>query len=143
MLKIIDLFFSKISAERFKEFASFQGETHINDDIQIKELEKRDIESQKDKKILEIFFTFDVVYHPNLAKLNIEGKIIAGAEKEEAENIFKEWKKSKKIEDLRVLNTILHKCNLKALQLEEELKLPSHIPLPTLTPKVIEEKKRS
>lgn len=141
MLKLIDIIFLRISAEKLKELAGLEGKANIKADVKIKEVEKRDIERQKDKKILEIFFIFDVNYEPGVARITIEGKVIAGADKNEAEEVIKEWKKSKAIKDVRVYNIILHKCNLRALQLEDELKLPSHIPLPIIKPEVVEEKK--
>jgi hypothetical protein len=47
-----------------------------------------------------------------------------------------EWKKNKVPDEIKLLvfNFVMTKCNLKALQLEEEFSLPPHIPLPKLTP---------
>ena len=48
------------------------------------------------------------------------------------------WKKDKQLpKDLapKILNTILAKCNIKALNLTQEVNLPPHIRLPILKPK--------
>ena len=48
---------------------------------------------------------------------------------------FEEWKKSKKLKSdikLRVYNTIFHKCNIKAFELEEDFNLPLHLRLPMI-----------
>jgi hypothetical protein len=50
--------------------------------------------------------------------------------------VLKKWK-NKKIEDevrVPLFNLILTKCNLKALQFEEEFGLPTHIPFPRVSP---------
>jgi len=46
------------------------------------------------------------------------------------------WKKKEGNENVRLLvyNTILTKCSIKALQMESDLNLPSHLPLPKLAP---------
>jgi hypothetical protein len=55
-------------------------------------------------------------------------------EKDESKDILKKWKNKKMPEEFRVplFNIILTKSNLRALQLEEELNLPTHIPLPRI-----------
>jgi len=46
------------------------------------------------------------------------------------------WKNKKISDDIRMplFNMILTKCNLKALQFEEEFALPTHVPMPRLSP---------
>ena len=48
----------------------------------------------------------------------------------------KDWKKKKFNHPVKLplFNFIMEKCNLKALQLEEEVSLPFHIPMPKLAP---------
>ena len=51
----------------------------------------------------------------------------------EIEGLIKSWKKDKKLPDevnLQVINSVLRKCTIKALDLSEELQLPPPIALP-------------
>ena len=139
-MKIIDLKFSKISSEVLKGNKEIKSNLSIKADLKTKDIEKIDIEGQKEKKILKLPFVFNVSYEPSFAIINIEGNAIIGADKEEAEDIVKEWKRSKKV-GLSIINYLLSKCNVKALQLEDDLKLPYHVSLPKLRPKVVEEEK--
>jgi hypothetical protein len=54
----------------------------------------------------------------------------------ELKDILKKWKGKKLADETRIplFNTILTKCNLKSLQLEEEFGLPTHIPMPRVQP---------
>ena len=75
-------------------------------------------------------------YEPGFAKVVFKGVVLATLDKsDDVKKILKEWKKKKLPDNLKIplFNFIISKCNLKALQLEEELALPSHIPLPRLT----------
>ena len=58
------------------------------------------------------------------------------ASKEDSKTLTKSWKKNEIPDGTKIplFNVILKKCTTKALQLEEELLLPSHIPMPQLRP---------
>lgn len=87
------------------------------------------------KPAIELQFTFTVDYTPDVAKIVIGGNIIYTHTKDIVERAIKTWEKDKKLipdVSLEVLNSILTKCNVKALELAEELNLPAHIPLPQL-----------
>ena len=51
-----------------------------------------------------------------------------------AREVLKGWKDKENLEEFRMFmfNVILRKSNIKALELEDELNLPPHIPLPSL-----------
>ena len=69
--------------------------------------------------------------------LSLEPKIL--------KKILKQWKKKQVPEEVRtpLLNLIMTKSNIRALQLEEEMNLPYHIPLPSLKQSETEEKKKN
>jgi len=60
-----------------------------------------------------------------------------------AKEVLKGWKDKETTDDFRIFlfNIILRKSNIKALQLEDELALPPHIPLPSLNKENMREKK--
>ncbi len=130
-MKIVGFSFKKIEAERKKDIA---GKLEIKSNLQIEDLKKETIDIAGE--ILKFSYNYSIVYEPGFAEINFKGAVLAVPEKpEEIKTILKEWKKKKISEDLRIFifNFIISKCNLKALQLEEEFSLPPHIPLPRLT----------
>jgi hypothetical protein len=65
-----------------------------------------------------------------------KGVLAIALDKKMGEEILKKWKDKETVKDfkLAVLNVIFKKCNIKALQLEEELGLPLHMPMASLQP---------
>ena len=135
-MRVIGFNFEKISAER-KEAKSKQEKLEINSNINVREITQESLDMVKDKPVLKLNFEFKVEYKPNVADIKLEGIILLLVEKDEAKNIIKKWKNKKIDLDVKVpiFNLILTKCNLKALELEEELNLPTHIPLPRVSSK--------
>lgn len=132
-MQVIGFNFTKISAERKK---APEGKIEIKSNINVKAIEPEKVELLKDKDVLKFSFEFSIDYNPSLANLQFEGFVLMMLEKSQAKEVQKKWK-SKKIEDsvrLPLFNLILTKCNLKALQFEEEFGLPTHVPLPRLAP---------
>ncbi len=132
-MQLIGFNFTKISSERKK---APEGKLEIKSNININSIASEKIEMIKDKDVLKFSFEFKIDYTPEIASLLFEGFILSIVEKDKMKDILKKWK-SKKISDevrLPLFNTILTKCNLKALQLEEELGLPTHVPMPRLQP---------
>ncbi len=133
-MRVIGFNFEKISAEKKKQP---KGKLQINSNINIKDIKQEKIDVVKDQPVLKLDFEFKVEYKPNIAHIKLEGLILMLVEKDESKNILKKWKKKKIPDDIRVpiFNLILTKSNLRALQLEEELNLPTHVPLPRIRPK--------
>jgi len=131
-MRLVSFGFKKISIERLKE--SFK-EIKINSKINISKIELVDSEAlKKEETLLKVTFAYNLIYNPEIAKLDFEGKILLVADKEKAKEIEEKWKDKKMTEELRIFlfNIILRKVNIKALELEEEMNLPLHIPLPVL-----------
>ena len=132
-MQVIGFNFEKISAERKK---APEGKIEIKSNINIKSISPEKIELIKDKDVLKFSFEFTIDFSPNIAELKFEGSVLAIIEKEKVKDILKKWKTKKIIEEVRLplFNLILTKSNLKALQFEEELNLPTHVPLPRIQP---------
>jgi len=130
-MKIIGFNFDKIEAER-KEMK--KGKKEVNSNINIKDIKEEKIDMFQGKKSFKIEFEFTVDYKPEIAKISLHGHLLTLLEEKESKEIKKSWKKKKISDNLRIpiFNFILKKCNLKALQFEEEFGLPPHIPLPTV-----------
>ncbi len=129
-MQIIGFNLIKISVER-KEKP--EQKLEIKQNINIDSISKDKINISKDE-VLKIEFTFNVDYNPDFAKLELKGYVIILPEKEELKKIIKEWKNKKLQEEFRIplFNFIMSKCNIKALNLEDEMGLPLHIPMPRL-----------
>src|SRR3989344_1354581 len=124
--------FNKISIEKFSDkVETLKIETNI-DISDINKIESNFLKSNEE--LLKINFTYTVNYNPNLAKIELSGQVFIRTDSKKSKDILKQWKNKKLAEDFEMplLNFILRKSNLKALELEEEMNLPLHIPLPHL-----------
>lgn len=140
---IVGFYFKKISIER-KE--PVKGTIKVNTKTNIKNIAKQEIKTKtEDRQALQIDFDFTIIYEPKLAEINIGGYLVYLTDSKEAKEIFDLWKKKQLPENVKitVLNTIMNKCNLKALSLEEDTGLPSHIPLPKFISKGEQEKNKT
>lgn len=132
-MKLIGFNITKISSERFD---MPNKEINIKTNLTIKSIESTDISIFKNKdEYLLIKFGYDVDYEPNFAKIKFEGNMLISVDSKTAKETIKEWedKKAQKEVQLFAFNVILKKVTIKALSLEEELNLPTHIPIPKIS----------
>lgn len=130
-MRIIGFAFEKIAAEKEK---TKEKNIKINSNIDIKSITQDKIENLNEE-VIKIEFEFKIDYQPNLAKIAFLGYLLITTDKNQAKEILKKWKSKKISDEIRIplFNFILTKCNLKALQLEEELGLPTHVPMPRVS----------
>lgn len=114
---------------------------NINTDIEFIDVEKEKVEIIKEGEPLKFTFRFSVMYHESkdkkeepIAEIYLKGHLVMLADKNEAKEIFKSWKKKELPALVRagLSNILLRRCSSKALLLEEEINLPSHLPIPQL-----------
>src|SRR3989338_4694461 len=82
---------------------------------------------------LKFTFAFNCNYEPNLGKIEVEGQVFFVDEEKTIAEIKKGWEKDKKIPmDVmeQIINASLHKGNIQAIKISEEVSLPSPLPLP-------------
>jgi hypothetical protein len=140
-MRLLGLGFKKIEIERFSE--SYK-DLKINTNINISSIEKENSSLIKGKEeILKIRFTYTIDYEPEIAKIEFNGEIFLAIESKKHKEILKDWENKIISKELRVplFNIILRKSNIKALQLEDEMNLPLHIPLPSIKEEDIQDKK--
>lgn len=132
-MQVIGFNFKKIQAEK-KNLS--KDKLTIDSNVNIQNISEEKIEAVKDKPVLKFDFNFTVNYKPDVAEIKLQGMVLLMVEKDQSKMIFKKWKNKEVLEEIRVplFNLILTKCNLKAMMLEEELSLPTHIPLPRIKP---------
>ena len=128
-LKLIGAKLTKINAERIPDFS---GKLEIKTNIKIISLEK--IKETKDT--LKLLYEFKIDYG-ELGKILIEGILFLSGDQKKIKEIlkFQKEKQYNSPEYVAITNLIIQKASIKAFELEEELGLPIHIKLPTLSVK--------
>jgi hypothetical protein len=132
-MRIIGFNLSRILVERKEKL---EGKLEIKQNIDIKDVEKDKIPISKEE-VFKVNFRFNVDYNKDLAKLEFEGSVLLLPEKQELNGFLSVLKDKQVPEEFRapIFNFIMTKCNLKALNLEDEMGLPLHLPMPKIAPK--------
>ena len=131
-MPVVGFNFSKILVEKNKPITK---DLKVTQNLKINEIDKSksDITSTE---ILRLIFEFNLDYQ-DVGKILMRGDILYTGDKKEITKVQDEWKKNKKLPPevgSQVFNTILFRCNIKALTLQQELNLPYHINLPRFKP---------
>lgn len=138
-MKLMSFVFKKISIEKItNSYNNLKLNTKIN------VLDILPIKSEffnGDEDLIKVTFSYIIDYSPNIAKVDLKGELVLAVKKTISKGILEAWKEKKINNDFKLVlfNLILKKSTIKALELEEEMNLPLHLPLPTL--KNPEEKK--
>ena len=130
MIKIIGFNFNKIAIEKKKDVTN---EAKISTNVDIDDVKKVNIDLFKDKDAFNIKYSLKFNYKPDFVDIEFNGNIVVLIDNSELVKKTEEKWKSKELPlelKTHVMNIILSKCNLKALQLEEELNVPLHMPAP-------------
>ncbi|MFA5484656.1 MAG: hypothetical protein WC260_00155 [Candidatus Pacearchaeota archaeon] len=129
---MIKLLASKITSILAQRDPTFNGKIELNQNIKIKKIEKFALEGSK-KDSLKVNYIYDIDYK-KLGKISIEGILYLDVEQKIMKEIIKDWKENKKNEErqLEIINIIIQKASIKAIELEDQLGLPIHFRLPFL-----------
>lgn len=130
-MKIIGFAFKKISAEKSE---SVPKDIKINHNIELKDIVKDKIENLN-QEVLRIEFNFVVKYDPKFGEISIQGYVLLALDAEKSKEVLKKWKSKKVSDDIKIplFNFIMTKCNIKAINLEDDVGLPLHVPMPRLS----------
>ena len=128
-LKLAGSRFTKLNVERNMEF---NGKVEMTTNIKITSLEKH----KEAKDTITITYTFEVDY-TELGKLSVEGLLFLSGDSKTIKELLKSQKEKQfdNQEYIGITNLIMQKASIKAFELEEELGLPIHIKLPTVSAK--------
>lgn len=140
-MAIVGFGFTKILGER-KEPLKVDVKISSNVDIVAIDAEINQALSNNDSLVT---FSFEYgVFYGTSAKIELYGTVLYMAESpKDAKKILENWKKSKDITpelSTNVINAILFKCNIRALELEDSVNLPPHLRLPFVGVKNKQEK---
>jgi len=128
-IKLVGSRITKLSAEKNTDF---KGKIEINTNIRVISIDK----TKEAKDTLKVGYLFEIDY-AELGKISIQGNLFIATDSKTIKDILK-IKEDKKIdapEYLAITNLINQKSSIKALELEDEMGLPIHMRLPTLSPK--------
>jgi len=134
-MQIIGFNFTKMSAEKLTQFKR----ANITNDVRFINIEKEQLDLlTKEAEAVRISFSYALRYEDpekketKTGEVSFEGNLILSMTKEELKQTMKTWKKKQVPSFLQMplLNTILHKCTPKAAYLQDEISLPSHLPVP-------------
>jgi len=128
-MKLLGVNITRVLAERNSDF---KGKHEISSNIDISSLDKEKLGLIKEE-VIKVNFNFKLDYK-ELGKVEILGNLMMTFDSKTQKEVLEEWKNKKLPNNIRltILNIILQRASLKALQLEEEIGLPLHIQLPRL-----------
>ena len=123
--RLIGSRFKKISCSRDPDFS---GKIEMEQNIKINDIKEYD---KKNSIVVDYSYTIDF---KDLGNIEIGGTLYIELEGAVPKKVIKDWKAKalNNEEQLSIINLIVHKASVKALQLEDELGLPIHFRLPTL-----------
>ncbi|MFH1376002.1 MAG: hypothetical protein ABIH25_00025 [Candidatus Woesearchaeota archaeon] len=133
-MPVIGFNLNNISAEKRNQIS---GKLKINNNLKITTIEKEKQTITNSDEVLKFNFKFDVSYDPDIGNLNMEGSLLLMEEPKKVQQIMTDWKKDQKLSketSTLVFNTILARCNVKALTLAQDISLPPHFRLPLIRP---------
>jgi hypothetical protein len=142
-MTVVGFALSKILIER-KE--SITGKIEVKSKLHVKNLRKEEVKLMEGKDVVRFDFDYLISYEPELAKVDMQGHLLVLVDPKQTKEILKSWAKNEQLPEelkLNVYNTIFHKCNIKALELEEDFNLPPHLQLPYIQKEQKEEKAKS
>lgn len=129
-MTIVKINLHKVNAER--NLSAKGGQIKINNNVSIKDIE--DLSFVVDgKKGLKVTFAFNCSYEPNLGKIDVEGQVLYVDVDKKISKVKTEWEKDKRVpvEVMEeIINAALHKGNIQAIKISEDVNLPSPLPLP-------------
>jgi hypothetical protein len=127
-IKLIGFKYLKINSEKNEDF---NGDLKLTPGINIRDVKK----NEGKEEILTIIFDFSVDFN-GLGKIDLLGKMYLAVDSKTLKEAVDGWKAQKMDNEINIiiLNIIMQKASIKALELEEEMGLPLHIQLPRLQP---------
>ena len=129
-MTIVKINLHKVNAER--NLNAKPGQIKINNNVALKDVEELSF-SADGKKGLKFSFAFNCNYEPDLGKIEVEGQVLYVDDGKKIDAIKKSWDKEKRVPmDImeQIINASLHKGNIEAIKISEEVDLPSPLPLP-------------
>lgn len=121
-----------------KKKTNVKGNINIKSDVGITDVKEEELPTGKEKsKGLRFNFKYHIDYQPGIGHIKLNGFIYYLDDPKTIKEILAEWKKNKKISDKvthEIINAVLFRSTVKALNMAQEVNLPPHMPLPRVNP---------
>lgn len=129
-MPILGFNITKLSAEKTNEV---NQKIDISSDLKVLKVSEDKVMLDKAQTALKFEFEFLVKYSPEIGTISLKGHALYLEGEQKAKEIMESWKKNKALEPKlmeNLFNSILVRCNIKALLLSQEVALPPHVRLP-------------
>lgn len=129
-MTIVKINLHKINAERNPKAKG--GQISIKNNVSVKDVTEMPF-AVEGKKALQFNFSFVCNYEPNLGKIDVEGQVVYVEDKVKIDEIKKSWDKNKNVDMAvmeQIVNASLHKGNVQAIKISDEVNLPSPFKMP-------------
>ena len=133
-MPIVGFNLEKIDAEKTNQV---NANLKIKNNLSIKNVEQDKLSLGKSEEVLKFDFEYLVDYEPQIGKIVLNGHVLYMEDPKKIKEIQESWKKEKNLpKEIAplIFNTILGKCNIKGLNLSQEVNLPPQIRLPYMKP---------
>lgn len=126
-IKLAKLDFFKVSGEKNPDFS---GKPTMKPQLGIEGIEKL---KEGKAEAASVKFKFGIDYG-ELGNVELHGRMILVMDSKMLKDTLKGWEEKKLDQEMNliILNAVMQKASLKALQIEEELGLPPHVAIPRL-----------
>jgi hypothetical protein len=135
-MAVVGFSLTKISAQKHRVAA--KG-IKIKNDVNILDAKEVGLALGKDKQsTIRFSFSWKTSYTPGLAEIELEGEILYMQDAKKLKDVMAHWKKEKSLPvDIAsvIMNPIVNKCSIQAINIASDLNIPSPIPLPKVTAK--------
>lgn len=132
-MPIIGFNFTKIQAER----GPATGNYTVKSDLKLTSVEKQDLHLGKSDDVLKFAFDYISNYH-DAGSILLSGYLLYLDDPARVEEVLHEWKQKRQLpKDLLgvILNNILFRANIQAVQISQQINLPPPFKLPRVVPK--------
>jgi hypothetical protein len=129
-MTIVKINLHKVNAER--NLKSKGGQIKINNNVSLINVEDMEF-TTGGRSGLKFSFGFICNYEPDYGKIDVEGQVLYIDDEKTVKEIKAMWDKDKKVPmniTEQIINAALHKGNIQAIKISEEVSLPSPLPLP-------------
>lgn len=140
-MPIVGFNFTKMHVERN---GKLDPKDKIANAVNLISIEEEKMPFSEGKGLLRMDFQFDVNYG-KAGKMGLNGSVLYLEDPKKTKEIIEEWEKGRKIDpklSTEIFNTILFKCNIKSLQLADDVNLPAHFRIPLIRQKSEEVSKK-
>ena len=129
-MPIIGFNFNKVSVEKQNPI---KGKVNIAHNVKTIGIEEEKLNISTPGDTLSVKFRFSIDYSPDIGNITLLGNVLYMDDSKKIKAYIKEWKEKKELpRDIMpvIMDTILARCNIRALILAEDVALPPPIRLP-------------